>query len=214
LDTRRGSFVALACAVALALATSSSAGEVIERVLAVVGSDVITLGDVTAARDLRLVAVQPSPDPIGDTLGRLVDRSLMLAEVDRYLPPEPTQEAIDRELTAVRARFPTEAAFDAVIAKVGLDERYLREILRQDLRIRAYVEQRFTIPPPADEEVEAYYREHAPIFAGAGAVPPLDAVRERVVQAIVEERRKELVDTWVAGLRRRADITNLYLTSK
>ena len=68
----------------------------------------------------------------------------MLAEVDRYAPPEPTAEAVDREVQRVRARFASPEALDAALARSGIDEKHLRETLRQDLRMRAYLDQRFT----------------------------------------------------------------------
>jgi hypothetical protein len=144
------------------------ADEVIDRVLAVAAGDVITQSDVEAARDLGL---ETGPD----ILSRLIDRSLMLAEVDRYAPPEPSAEAVDHEVQLVQARFASGQAFDAALARVGLDTKYLREILRQNLRIRAYISERF---------------------------------------AVAEDQQRALVDEWVAGLRRRATITELDLTGR
>ena len=122
--------------------------EIIDRVLAVAAGELIMLSDVTAARDLGLVkmnTIAAGAEPIGAVLSQLIDRELVLAEVDRYAPPEPGAEAIDRELQEVRARFPTPQAFAAVLARSGIDEHHLRETLRQNLRIRAYEEQRFTV---------------------------------------------------------------------
>ena len=44
-----------------------------------------------------------------------------LAEVDRYAPPEPTAADVDREVQVVRSRFPSAEAFDAVLARSGID---------------------------------------------------------------------------------------------
>ena len=114
---------------------ASSRAETIDRVLAVVAGQLITLSDVTAARDLGLEAADGAADPIRAVLSQLIDRELMLAEVDRYAPPEPTAEAVDREVERVRARFPSPDAFDAALARSGIDEQHLRETLRQNLRM-------------------------------------------------------------------------------
>ncbi len=132
--------------VVIALASIAGA-ETIDRVVAVVGGHVIMLSDVSAARELGLESAEAGPDAERAMLSRLIDRQLMLAEVDRYAPPEPAAEAVDRGLAAVRGRFPTSTAFDAVLARYGIDEKHVREWIRQDLRIDAYLEQRFT---PAD----------------------------------------------------------------
>src|SRR5947207_10013508 len=81
------------------LAVGVSADEIIERVLARVvalgSGDVITQTDVTAARDLGLVEDRGgATESSHEILSRLIDRSLMLAEVDRYAPPEPSADAV------------------------------------------------------------------------------------------------------------------------
>ena len=149
--------------------------ETIDRVLAVVAEQVITLSDVTAARELGLQSAESAADPVRAILTKLIDRELELAEVERYAPPEPSAEAVDRALTAIRGRFASANAFDDALARGGLDDRHLRETLRQDLRIRAYEDQR---------------------FAAAG------------------DRRAAVFEEWMAGLRRRGDVSDLYLTAR
>src|SRR5437588_8159692 len=60
-----------------------ASAETIDRVLAVVAGQVIMLTDVIAARDLGLVTPEGA-DPIRGVLARLIDRELVLAEVERY----------------------------------------------------------------------------------------------------------------------------------
>ena len=151
------------------------AAETIDRVLAVVAGQVITLSDVTAARDLGLRSAGTAADPLRAILSQLIDRELVADEVERYAPPEPPAGAIEREIAAVRARFPSPAAYDAVLARSGLDEQQLRQTLREDLRIRAYEEQRFV---PSDPD------------------------------------RQKRIEEWIAGLRRRGDVIDLYLTGQ
>ena len=159
--------------VASGVANQTVAAETIDRVLAVVAGQVILLTDVSAARELGLQPVQGS-DPVRAVLSKLIDRQLMLVEVDRYSPPEPTAASIDQAAAEVRARFATGEAYEAELARCGIDEQHLRETLRQDLRIRAYLEQRF---PAADP------------------------------------RRESLIEEWVASLRRRGDVVDLYVSS-
>jgi hypothetical protein len=150
--------------------------ETIDRVLALVAGDLITLSDVNAAAELGLVTPSPgTADPIRDVLSQLIDRELELVEVERYAQPEPTAEAVDAEVQMVRARFPTPQAFAAVLLRSGIDEQHLRGTLRENLRIHAYLDQRFA----------------------NGAQP-----------------RQQLIDEWLAGLRRRAEILDVYAASR
>ena len=204
-------FRVLACGLVLAVGSRAAiASEVIDRILAVVAGNLIMLSDVTAAREFGLVEQAPAPDPVRETLSRLIDRAIILAEVERYAPPEPDADAVDHELQAVRSAFASPQAFDQTLARTGVNEKHLRETLRQNLRIRAYLDQRFTVASPSDEEVGRYYREHQQEFSRNGAIVPFDQARQNVVQAIRTERRRMLVDDWVAGLRRRAEIVDMY----
>ena len=205
--------VAVACVVLILCGTSRVRGdEVIDRMLAVVAGDLIMMSDVAAAVEFGLVPQASGSDLTRIVLSQLIDRSLMLAEVDRYAPPEPTAAAVDRELQIVRERFASTEAFESALARFGVEEASLRETLRANLRLRAYLEQRFSAVPPSDEEIAEYYRDHVDRFSRDGVPQPIDAVRGDVIQALGLDRRQALVDEWLAGLRRRASITDVYLT--
>jgi hypothetical protein len=162
---------------AILLANTAARAEIIDRVLAVAAGQVIMLSDVTAALDFGLVPADGATDRIGAALSKLIDRGLVLIEANRYAPPEPAEDAVERELAGVRGRFQSAAAFDAALEHSGLTEAQLRATLRENLRIRAYIAQRFT---------------------GADS----------------EARRQMLIDEWLAGLRQRSDVIDLYATAR
>jgi hypothetical protein len=188
--------------------------EIIDRVLAVVSGAVIMQSDVLAAFELGLVAPGTTDDPIAAVLSQLIDRQLMLAEVDRYVPPEPSADAIDRAAQQVRARFATSSEYDSALARSGMGEDRLRRLLRDELRIRGYLDERFVVPPPGDDELAQYYRDHPGRFTREGQLVPFDAARAEIAAAVAATRRAALIGDWVRGLRRRADISNLYLVRR
>ena len=188
----------------LFMPTLHAQSEIIDRVLAVVGGEVITQSDVDGALALGLgqvggaafgavraepgapnAAAAPGGTPVakatgaqgsldrrGAALDRLIERTLMLTEVRRYVPPEPDTAAIEQRLQAIRERFPSATAWAQALATSGMDEARLREFMRNDLRIQAYLNERFASPEP--------------------------------------ERRNAMIADWLAGLRRRAEVTRLY----
>ena len=83
---RTGRIMAALLVVQFAIAGVARA-ETIDRVLAVAGGQVIMLSDVTAALDLGLVpeggAADSGTDRTGAALARLIDRALVLVEVNR-----------------------------------------------------------------------------------------------------------------------------------
>jgi len=194
-----------AAAIWLLMSAAAPGAEMLDRVLAVVSGDLILMSDVRAARTFGFVTVE-GDDPGGQALTRLIDRALILAEVERFAPPEPESAAVDSGVAALRQRFPSQAAFAAALAQTGIEERHLREYVRQDLRMNAYLDQRFTSIPPPEDELGRYYREHPDLYTQNGVLMPFDAARAEIVRLLTAQSRRTLVNDWVAGLRRRADV--------
>jgi hypothetical protein len=180
--------VVVAVAVLTALGgTVSSAQpreELVERTVAIVGGRAVTLADTTTAMALGLIDEAVDVDA---AIAQLVERALVLREVERYAPPEPPAHAIDDKLAEMRGRL-SEALVATALRAGGFTEARLHAWVRDDLRIAAYLEQRFAVT--ADLTVEQ-------------AAPEL---RER----LSAERRASLIADWVADLRRRTPVVELW----
>ena len=207
-DPRAALLASLALVFLWAVATGA---QVIDRVLAVVGGEPITLSDVTAAERFGFV---PASDAGGDRvqagMNALIERQLQLIEVNRYVPPEPREGEITARVEAARGRFASADAFETALKETGVTLAQLRARVRDDLRIETYLQQRFgSSYQPSEEEVIRYYRAHEADFTKSGVLQPFAAVRDEVRRRLVEERAESLVRDWVSGLRRRADVTIL-----
>ena len=133
-------------------------GELIERTLAIVGGQAITLSDVRTALALQLIDAKLDAG-LEPAVFRLIDRVLMLREVQRYVPTEPDAADIDRGVDLVRRRFASPDALASTLAAGGFTEARLRAWVRDDLRIAAYLAQRFAaVGVPTDEEVACVLR--------------------------------------------------------
>lgn len=188
---------------------------VIDRILAVVSGGLILQSDVTAALGLGLVEVSADGDRIQKTLDRLIERRLMLVEVDRYGPPEPSRAEVDAAVAEIDKRIASGEQLGAVLRESGFTVDQLRLYVRDDLRIRAYLQQRFGSALTAGEEdVLAYYRSHPRDFTREGVVRPFAEVREEARQGLLSERRAGLVREWLASLRRRTEVNVLYLPGR
>jgi hypothetical protein len=186
--------------------------EIIDRILAVVGGELIMLSDATAAVRFGLVqAPSGDGDPIMPMLNALIDRQLQLFEVNRYLPPEPTAAAIDERLAEIRARFPGQETFDAALAESGMTEAQVRSRVRDNLRIASYRAQRFAAAlQPSDDDLVRYYRLREPEFTKDGVLQPFADVREQLRARVAAERSEMLINDWLETLRRRAEVQILY----
>jgi hypothetical protein len=164
----------------LLIGTAALSAEIIDRVVAVVGGQIVTQSDVDAAAALGLAP----------TLQALIDRMLMLNEVRRVAPPDPPPAAVDARAAQIRAGSATPAAFVRTLELSGLDESAVKFYAADELRLSAYLDERFlSASQPSDDEVRQ---------AGEAARPRL-----------IAERRQTLVNAWIAELRRRAEVTVL-----
>jgi hypothetical protein len=188
-----------------AAAASGAAADIIDRVFAVVDGQLITQSDVEGVIRLGLITVPPTGDPVAFVLDRLIERRLILEEVDRYAPADPAEADVDRALDAVRARVGSTTALNEIFAQSGGSEDQLRRFLRDDLRIQAYVQQRFGLSQPSDAEIAQYYQDHPDRFGGR----TLQQAHAAVLSELQSERRTTVVADWVAALRRRANINVL-----
>ncbi|MGH9313327.1 MAG: hypothetical protein ACRD1S_09025 [Vicinamibacterales bacterium] len=150
---------ALATAIALVVALNVARGEIIDRVLAVVNGVMLTQTDVYGAMAFGLVDLgggqgSEAPDPIQPALDRLIERELVLAEVNRYAPPEPPEAEITARAAAVRARFPSPEAYQRALASTGYTDERVRAVARDAIRIDTYLAQRFGgSVQPADRQI-------------------------------------------------------------
>jgi hypothetical protein len=134
----------------------SDSGVVIDRIMAVVGGQPIMLSDVDAAIQFHLIdAPAGSADPRAAALDRLIQRTLILAEVERFQPPEPAPVEITVRVDEMERRAGSTAAFEQALAVTGLSRDQLRRYVRDDLRITTYLNQRFAAVADANERQAA-----------------------------------------------------------
>ncbi len=180
--------------------------EVLDRTLALVGGQPITLSDTRAVVALGLI--DPATGPTGDVVAQLITRELILREVQRYAPASPADSAVEARFAAIRQRFADPAAMAAVLEGHAFSEMRLRAWLRDDLRTEAYLAQRFaSASMPGDQEIAAAFTSDKAAFDAKGlsfeqAAP---IVRDRLIAA----RRRELITDWVSDLRRRTEVVIL-----
>jgi hypothetical protein len=202
---RPGRFMVVACTVILCAATVP-AHQLLDRVAARVGPHVITWTDVVAARGLGLLEVEPGPEHDREAIERMIDRQLMLAEVARFPPSEPMAEAsVDAQVLALRQQAGPD--LERLMQATGLDERRIRAIARDTLRIQVYLDQRFGLAVQVtDDQVRQYYEANRQQFVRDGVVIPFEQVEGLARQRAAAQRRSVVVGQWLRDLRARTEI--------
>jgi hypothetical protein len=185
-------------------AVDASAQQLIDRVLARVGTTAVTLTDVRIALELGLVEAS-GENREAVALDRTIDRQLQLNEVARFAPPEPAVAAVQEEMRAMEMR--AGANLSALRTSAGLDEARLEQLARETLRIRAYIAQRFgTTVQVTEDEARRYYEEHPAEFTRDGVRMPFEQAEAQARQRASSERLRMTLEQWVRDLRMRSDV--------
>jgi hypothetical protein len=207
--SRRKALGLVPLTLALALWSSvATAQQLLDRVVARVNGTAITLTDVQAALGLGVIDAATGADAEKSAIDQLVERDLLLNEVERFPPPEPMPAEVDKQaaLYAMHA----DGRLAALKESAGIDDRAIRDMARDTLRIQAYLTQRFgTAGVVTDDEAQQYYEAHPAEFTRNGRRQPFDAVETEARAAAAAERRRTTITQWLRDLRGRADVVDV-----
>jgi len=199
-------------AVSLALAVAAGgvglgplgAQQLLDRIVARVSDQFVTLTNLRAAVALGVVDVPEGVDEL-EVVWPLVDRHLILVEVERFALPEPTAAAVGQETAVLIAH--VGSRLGAVMASTGIDEAGIRSIARDSVRIRAYLDQRFgTAEQLTEGEVARYYQIHPDEFTRDGTLMPFAQAEPLARERAGSERRVSILAQWTGDLRARGDV--------
>lgn len=192
---------------AVGLSSNPGTAEVIDRIVAVIDRDVITLSEAELAREIGVLRSGGGGDdlPLTQVVERLIEVHLIEREVRRYRgEPVPSHE-ISRAMDAIRDSFPSGEAFREALTARGMDEDSLRLLVRRQIAISQYLERRFRpLVYVTDEEARRYYQEE--ILSSGGVVPPYEEVVEKIRQIVREKKFNQRVDDWIETLKSRTPI--------
>ncbi|HUJ39558.1 MAG TPA: hypothetical protein VLW54_03350 [Candidatus Acidoferrales bacterium] len=201
-------FAALFAALLLPSPAAAQDGLVVDRVVARIENDIITLSDVQElAAYQRLAGRQPAQPP--ELLRELIDQWIVAndAAAARFAPPPPQQ--VDAEFSALQNQVGTPQQFAARLRSLGLTEPGIRRIIAKQILEDSYIEYKFRavarVEPGA---VERYYHdEFVPqLHARHQPVPPLDDVRDSITDLLLERDITRRSQLWIDQTRAQLDI--------
>jgi len=202
-------------ALLFALAAPAAGRELLDCVIAVVSGTVITLSDARTALQFGLVDAGGEKDPVAVAMQWLVDRQLVLDEVNRTEVSDGSAGDVDAAFAQVRKRLAAGRGEAAALAALGLDQEGARRFVRDTVRVRQYLERRFAVVMPGtDAELRAYYAANAGVFSGGGLQLSFDEARPAVERAYQDVQRARAVASWLDRLRRRTEVNELYVPAR
>jgi len=127
--------------IAIVASVPSAAQTVVDRTLGTVDGRVIMQSDVRRARQLKLVDLHDGSDAA--ILTELQNRILILAQVGRAGQPDPRADDVQARRAEWEASLGSSETAAALLAQTGMSEADLATWLRDDVRIRKYLQQLF-----------------------------------------------------------------------
>ena len=182
-----------------------SAGAVlVDKVVAVVNADVLTLLDFDDHLAL-LKVFQSSADDVSRerAFERFIDQTLLRQEALRTKTVQAGEAEVAEQLHTLDQRPDGAEALARVIHARGISLSHVRSWLRNQLIVSEFINRRIRLFVRfSDSEVTQYYRQHQPAIGE----PLSDAVREQILRILVEQQVNARVTQLVEELRRKANL--------
>jgi hypothetical protein len=185
-----------------------AAQEVVDRIVARVENDVILLSDIRAlSRYQQFLDGQSETD--AQVLDRLIDQWIVRTEADVSHSPQPSEADIDRGLSRVRNSFGSDQEYEARRKQTGLSEQDVRAMVSTQLFLSNYLDSRFRPGVQIDRKaIEDFYQTSVvPRAKARGLEPPtLDAARDSIQEALIQNGINQQADQWLKESRLRLHV--------
>jgi peptidyl-prolyl cis-trans isomerase SurA len=200
-------------AVAFALlAATVTRAEIVDRIVATVGSSVVTRSDVLLHLRVRAfldgVPLNLSLAEQRKAVERLVEQALIRREVELSRYPPPDQADVDEMVDQMRKpRLESDSFYQGELARYGITDEQLRQAMLWQLTLLRFVEYRFRPGVQvSDDEIKTYYGREAKAAPEGNAPPPLDDVRDEIEKILIGQRVNEALNKWLEQARSQTPI--------
>jgi len=184
----------------------------VDRIAAVIDRQVLTVSEVNQMAEVRFfprVAGLSEDDYRHDILEALIAQALRYRDVERFGAQDIPKDSIEARLVEIQHRFTSPAEFDAALARAELTPDELRALIKRQLQVEAYIQERFApMVFVANEDIADYYKgpwRQQRVERGL-PVPPLNDVREEIRTLIRSRQLDREIETWTTQLRARANV--------
>lgn len=198
-------------------------GQEIDRIIAIVGPDLILDSDVN--EEERFTEMQPVRSGRGDMsreriIERLINRALILQQA-KLTPMDPiTEQDVKKDLDGLRKTIPackqyqcdTDAGWHNFLAAHGFDEATFDARWRQRMEVLRFIEERFRMGVRiSDADVKSYYEKTMlPEYERQHQVAPkLDVLEDRIREVLLQQQVSTLLEDWLKSLRAQGSVVVL-----
>jgi peptidyl-prolyl cis-trans isomerase SurA len=203
----------------LALLWMTSSAEVVDRIIAVVNGHLVTWSDLD--QQMRFEALEHARplDQLGEAERRaafehLVQNRILRDQMQETQPAAASEvETRIGELRAAWHQEKDETKWAATLDRYGLSVVEIRELAANQVEVWRFME--FRVRPlvrVSGAEVEDYYTDTlTPQVVAQGQTPePLEQVREKIRQLLMEQKTTSEMEKWLANLKAQSRVRILW----
>lgn len=193
------------------------AGEVIDRVVAIVNDTPIFQSDWELALRCEALLDGKNPETLDTTeqravFDRLVDQELLREQMRDYMISTVTDDEVNTRMKEVREQIEgakNDEQWQELLHKADLNEQELKSRVRKQLEVLRFLDSRFRPTVRVDfRAIQLYYREQflPELHKQGGKDVPLSDVAPKIREILTQQRMTEQVSAWLQTLREQADI--------
>jgi peptidyl-prolyl cis-trans isomerase SurA len=179
--------------------------ELIDRVVASVNNDVVTLSELrqAVAFNAALGGKGNGRQLERETREGLINGRLLLQEAYRLKFAEASEQDIAAEVDRLRQRLGSDDAYRAFLDRTGLTEERLGRMLGDRLLIERFVEKKIGLYARVSrDEAQSYFQDHPNEFKDQRFAQ----VQKSITAILSEQKVSQQLDQYIAELRDRAVI--------
>lgn len=195
-------------------------GETIDRIVAVVNNQIITLSDLEEEErfyqlDHHLQSLNKDNGIAKkavqrELIDKMIEKILLSEQIEGFPGSKVTDEEIETQLNAIQEQWGGKDPFDQMLLDSHTTRKELREHLRWQLLVLKHVDNRFRQFAVVDPtEITTYYQETLiPEMERKGIreFPPKDEVETKIREILTEEKVNQAIEDWLSSLKDTANI--------
>jgi hypothetical protein len=185
---------------------ATAPAEPIDRIVAAVNNQVITLSDLRQAvrfNEEMGGGSRDRKDIEAETLEGLINKRLLLHEARRLSLTEVTEQDVNAEVDKVRTRLGSDQAFRDFLQRTEMTPEQLGRMLGERLLVERFVEKKVGLfVRVGRDEARKYFDGHPEEFKGKR----FPEVSKTITALLSEEKTGQQITHYLAELRNKADI--------
>ena len=196
--------LSLSAGILLPVFASPASAELVDRIVASVNNDVITLSELERAVAFNVAFGGKNDDKLrSETLEGLINRHLLIQEAYRLKFVEVSDQDINAEIEKLKLRLGSENAFAGFLARLDITREQLGRMLGERILVEKFIEKKIGLYVRVSrDEARDYFNNHPAEFRDKR----FQEVQRTITSMLTDQKLEQQVAQYLAELRSKADI--------